>query len=656
MILNSNLKYIGEAKIHMLKYLLKYYLFMVSLFFIGRLLLFALYFNNFKDSGVDYWLTFIYGLRMDTITASILLLIPLILLTLSPSKFKYFINKFLKYYFLVILSIIIYIENATFPFVAQYDVRPNYLFVEYLVYPREVFSMIFADYKLELFVAFSMIGAFIYLYLKYVKDSVIEIFETSYKKRLLLFIPLFLLLFIGVRSSFGHRPANTSDAMYTTNRMVNEITKNSIYNIAFAVYDNTRNGSQKMIAQYGKMDTKEALERVKKRLNIQNIDDALPLTRVEESHFKTDKPKNLVIFVQESLGYQFVESVGGEKGITPNLNKLSQEGILFKDLYSNGTRSIRGLAGVSAGNYAVPGEGVLKRNKSQSDFFTIASALKPFNYHTTFMYGGESRFDNMRSWYLGNGFDEIIDQPCFENPTFVAPWGVCDGDLVERANEEFKKMHKNGQKFATVMFSQSNHSPFEYPYEKIELLKDVPANNVKNAVKYADHAIGKLVELAKKEPYYKDTVFVIVADHNVRVYGNDLVPVDMFHIPALILGADIKPLIYDKIATQPDVLATALDLVGLDLTYPIMGHSIFSDKKQNISLMQFHTSYALRVDDKVTVISPNKKPATFIYKNPATYLDKDNHLTPAEDDKELEKDALAFIITLDHLYEKKLYK
>ena len=639
----------------MFKQLLKYYLYMISIFFIGRLFLFIFYFNNFKDSGVDYWLTFIHGLRMDTITASALLFIPLILLSFTPKKLKHLVDKFLKYYFLVVLSIAIYIENATFSFIQQYDVRPNYLFVEYLIYPKEVFAMIFADYKIELFVAFSMIGAFVYFYLKYAKYSSIDVFETSYKKRMLLFVPLALLLFIGIRSSFGHRPANASDAMYTTNRMVNEITKNSLYNIAYAVYANSKHGSKKTIRQYGEMDTKEALSRVKQRLNIKSVDKDFPLSRVEESHFKSKDPKNLVIFVQESLGHQFVESLGGEKGITPNLNRLSQEGILFKDLYSNGTRSIRGLAGVSAGNLAVPGEGVVKRNRSQSDFFTIASALKPFGYHTTFMYGGESRFDNMRSWYLGNGFDEIIDQPCFENPTFVAPWGVCDGDLVERANEEFKKMYSKNQKFATVMFSQSNHSPFEYPYEKIELLKDIPANNVKNAVKYADYAIGRFIELAKKEPYYKNTVFVIVADHNVRVYGNDLVPVDMFRIPALILGGEIKPLVYDKIASQPDVLATALDLIGLDLTYPIMGHSIFSDKKQNISLMQFHTSYALRIDDKVAVIAPGEKPVTFTYKNPATYLDKDNHLTPAPHDTELEKDALAFVITLDYLYEKKLY-
>lgn len=640
----------------MFKYLLKYYFYIVAIFFLGRATLFILYFDNFKESGVDYWLTFIYGLRMDTIVASALLVIPLILLSISPAIIKNFVDKFLKYYFLIVFSILIYIENATLPFIAQYDVRPNYLFVEYLVYPREVFAMIFADYKPELFVAFSMIGIFIYLYLKYAKQSTLKLFETSYIKRLALFLPIFLLLFLGVRSSFGHRPANGSDAMFSTNRMVNEITKNSIYSILYAIYSNSVHGSEKMMAQYGKMDIKEAIQRVEKRLNIKSLDENSPFLRVQESHFKTTKPKNLVIFIQESFGYQFVEAVGGEKGITPHFNSLSKEGILFKDLYSNGTRSVRGLAGMSAGNLAIPGEGVVKRSKAQSDFFTIASLLKPLEYHTTFMYGGESRFDNMRSWYIGNGFDEIIDQPCFVNPTFTAPWGVCDGDLVERANEEFKKLYSKNQKFATVMFSQSNHSPFEYPYEKIELLDGVAPNSVKNAVKYADFAIGRLIEMAKKEPYYKDTVFVIVADHNVRVYGNDLVPVDMFHIPALILGADIKPQTYDKISTQPDVLATALDLLGLDFTYPIMGHSIFSDEKQNISLMQFHTSYALRVDDKVAIIDAGKRASTFTYKNPLNFMDKDNHLTPIQNDEELEKDTLAFVITLNYLYENKLYK
>ena len=632
-----------------IKYLFRYYLYMIAIFFVGRAILFTLYFDKIQETDSSIWLTFLYGLRMDTIISSLLLVVPLILLTLFPKQLQKFVELFLKYYFLVVLSFLIYIENATFPFIAQYDVRPNYLFVEYLEYPQEVFSMIFAEYKLELFIAFGMIGSFIYFFNKMVDTHLDTIFKIHYLKRIALFIPVLLLLFLGVRSSFGHRGANISDAMYSSNRALNEITKNSLHSIAYAIYTNRVHGSDKLVKQYGKMSLDEAYSRVEKSLDLQGLDDKnSPLSRLEKTHFKQENSKNLVIFIQESLGYQFVEAVGGEKGITPNLNRLAKEGILFRDLYSNGTRSVRGLAGLTAGNFSIPGKGVIKRNKSQSDYFTIAKLLKPYGYKSLFIYGGESRFDNMKGWYLGNGFDTIIDQEKFKNPSFVGTWGVCDEEVTQRANTEFKKLYASHQKFATVMFSTSNHSPFDFPDGKIDLIDGVEKKSVKNAIKYADFSIGSFIKQAKKEAYYKDTIFVIVADHNVRVYGADMIPVDMFHIPGVILGEGIKPKVYNGIATQPDILATALDLIGIDLKYPIMGHSIFSDKKQDIALMQFHNSYALRRGESVAVIRPNKEPLTFFYKK--------KHLHPTKHNSELEKDALAFVIVLNDMYDKKLYR
>jgi len=628
--------------------LIKYYFYMIFIFFMGRLSLFIIYFDRFKDSDVNYWLSFIYGLRMDTIVTSIILIIPMFILTLTPKTLHKVTNQFLKYYFLIMLSFVIYIENATLPFFAQYDVRPNYLFVEYLEYPKEVFSMIIADYKIELIIAFIMIGIFIYLFLKFTKDTFIKAIKTDYKIKIVLFVPLAMVLFIGIRSSFGHRPANISDAMYSSSRLVNEITKNSIYSIGYAIYSNRKHNANKVIKQYGKMDIQEAIKRVKKRLHIQSINKQFPFSRKVKTHFKTNHPKNLIIFLQESLGCQFVEAFGGEKGITPNINKLSKGGILFKNLFSNGTRSIRGIAGSVSGIFSIPGKGVVKRNKSQNNFFTISSLLKPYGYHTMFLYGGESRFDNMRGWFSGNGFDKIIDESSFKHPNFVGTWGVSDEDLVNRANKEFKKLHEKKQKFAAVMFSTSNHTPFDFPDNKIKLINGVPKKSVKNAVKYADFAIGKLIKNAKKEHYYKDTIFVIVADHNVRVYGDDIIPVNMFHIPAIILGEGITPKVYNKLSTQPDVLATALDLIGIDLKYPILGKSIFDNDKQEISLMQFNTFYGLRAKDKIAIIRPNKKPLTFIYKN--------EHLVKSSfEDIELEKDCLAFILTLNYLYNEKLY-
>jgi phosphoglycerol transferase MdoB-like AlkP superfamily enzyme len=624
------------------KKLFKYYLLMILIFFIGRLALFGLYFERFSDTDVNYWLSFLYGLKMDTIVASMFLVIPLVLLSFSPKAFSKFINFILRIYFLVVIGFLIYIENATFPFFNQYDVRPNFKFVEYLEYPVEVFHMLIADFKLPLTIAFVMIALFAWVFMKNTKESFIAVMNTPFKSRALWFLPLAILLFIGIRSSLGHRPANLSDAMYSTNRVVNEITKNSLYSVGYAIYANKRY-STKAIKLYGKMPIKEALERINTRLGIQNnhLSSESPFSRLEKSHFPNPKKKNLVIFLQESLGYQFVKPQ-----ITPELLKLKKEGLWFDQAYSNGTRSVRGIAGVTSGFLAVPGKGVVKRTKSQSDFFTFASLLNPLGYHTMFLYGGEARFDNMRSWFLGNGFDEIVEQKDYKNPSFVATWGVSDEDLAQKANERFNQLYNEGKPFAGLMFSSSNHSPFDIPKGKIEEI--VPNKNcVENAVKYADYAIGAFFKEAKKLPYYKDTIFVVIADHNIRVYGDDVVPVNMFHIPALIIGAEVEAKTYSNLASQPDVLATAIDYLGKDLTYPILGHSIFSNDKKNINLMQFNETYALRVDNEVAVVQPNQPAQTFEYKN--------EHLVASQHNVELEKDALAFVLGLNYLYDKQKY-
>jgi len=264
-----------------------------------------------------------------------------------------------------------------------------------------------------------------------------------------------------------------------------------------------------------------------------------------------------------------------------------------------------------------------------------------------FLYGGEARFDNMRAWFLGNGFDEIVEQKDYKDPAFVATWGVSDEDLAHKANEKFTKLYAEHKPFAALMFSSSNHSPFDIPPGRIDEVKK-GERCVENAVKYADYAIGKFFEEAKRSPYYKDTIFVVVADHNIRVYGDDVVPVNMFHIPALIIGEGVVSSTYGKLASQPDILATALDYLGKDLRYPILGRSIFADEKADVSLMQFNSSYALRVGNKVAVVRPRKEPKTFLYEG--------KHLKEIAHDEGLEKDALAFVIGLNYLYDKQLFR
>jgi phosphoglycerol transferase MdoB-like AlkP superfamily enzyme len=635
-----------EALAASLRELFGVYLLFIALFFIGRLLLFTLYYDRIVEADVNHWFSFVLGLRMDTIVACIILTIPVLILFTFPRMLMEGARFLVRVIFLLFLLLAIYIENATLPFFAEFDVRPNDIFLNYLEYPKEVFGNIWASYKLELFVSFAMMGGIGYLFWKKTEERFSVFFQVPWWLRVIVLLPLLAVLFIGIRSSFGHRGANISTAVYTNSHLVNEVTKNSLYAIGYAFYSQKKHGGN--MKKYGKMDLDEAYDRVSRQLRIPVGDREHPFFRAQPSHFPSEKPKNLVIFVQESLGAQFVGELGGEKGITPNIDALAAESVFFDNLYCNGTRSVRGIAGSMAGFLPVPGKGVVKRNKSQSGFFTVASLLKQHGYHSSFIYGGESNFDNMRSWFLGNGFDELIDQPRFKNPAFEGIWGVSDEDLVKRAHEEFVGLHAKEQPFVSVLFSTTNHTPFEFPDGRIELLEGEPKNGVKNAIKFADYAIGELIKDAKAGGYFDDTVFMIIADHNVRTYGDDLVPVNMYHIPGFILGGGVTPERIDKLSTQPDALATALDLMGLELSYPVLGKSVYEDGEKEMALMQFHDMYALRNGDKVAVIQPDTAAVTFDL--------VDHHLQAADHDSELEKDAAAFVHVINDLYQKRLYK
>ncbi len=605
----------------------------------------AYFYDRITGADHSIWWAFLYGLRLDTITASAFLLIPALLISFLPGAWAGIGTTLTSVFLSLLFVLAVYMENATLPFINEFDVRPNVIFINYLKYPVEVMNTIWSVYKLELLLAALMMGVFGWWFYRRIKPAILDVYRVAWWKRAIVFIPIFIIIFAGLRSSLGHRPANPSDAVFSDNRLLNELAKNTIHNVVYAAYSRVVHDGT--ADSYGSMKIDEALVRVGKRLNIETTGDT-PFMREVASHFSSDKKKNLVIFLQESLGAQFVEAIGGEPGITPRLNELSEEGLLFTRLYSNGTRRIRGIAGTVAGFLATPGEGVVKRNLSQSGFFNVAALLKPYGYRSSFFYGGESRFDNMKSWFFGNGFDEIYDEPTFTEATFHGTWGVSDEDLVVKANQLFTEWYAAGEPFVSVLFSTTNHSPFDIPEGRIELLPGVPEKSDKNAIKFADYAIGKLIDLAKAGGYYDNTVIMVIADHNVRVYGDDLIPVDTFRVPALILGGGVTPERVERLVTQPDALATALDLMGLDLAYPILGNSIFSDRQTGVSLLQFHDLYGLRFEDEIAIIQPDQPAQTF-------QVTAEDHLQPGDHNVELEKDALAFVVVLDYLYRNSLY-
>ncbi len=226
---------------------------------------------------------------------------------------------------------------------------------------------------------------------------------------------------------------------------------------------------------------------------------------------------NVVLFLEESLGSEFWGCLGRSNTLTPEMDKLAaEEGMLFTNIYACGNRTVRGMEGVLASFPPLPGDSIVKRDLSDH-VETIARVLERDGYSTVFLYGGRGLFDGMRSFTVRNGYERFIEQKHFAHPKFSTIWGVSDGELFERGVEECRALASSGKPFLATILSVSNHKPYTYPAGTIP--EDPNQKKRENAVKYSDYALGQFFRAARKESFWTNTVFVVVADHGARVYG-----------------------------------------------------------------------------------------------------------------------------------------
>jgi len=594
----------------------------------------------------DWWLVFVKGWRIDTIVVCGLGLVPAVLLFLIPGERWWPVRWFLRLYTLVVALAVVGMEAITFSYLNEYDARPNRLFVENIIPSREILNTLFEAYAVQLgLVGIGLVVA-IFVVWKYTGRILVGMRHWNWLVRIVAFVPLVFVIAWGARG-FDHRPVNASSAFFSSDNLANQLALNSLYSAVDAA--NRMQEENSPIPLYGEMDDAEIFARTKRYLGVPEgdfVEGPTPLYRHQRPRIQRERPLNYVIVLEESLGAEYIGILGGAP-LSPEFDALCKEGLLFTNLYSTGTRTVRGLEAVLSSFLPTPGRSVVKLDKSQRDFFTIASLLKSHGYRTDFVYGGEGHFDNMRSFMFGNGFERMTDQKDFDNPAFLGTWGVSDEDLMHKANEVFKS-HGDNPFFALVL-TTTNHSPFEFPDGRIELFEQPKATRF-NTSKYADYAIGELFRMAKQEEYYKNTVWVVVADHSTRVYGEDLIPVRKFHIPGLIIGPGIEPGTYDKVASQADLTPTVLSFLGVDTVHPMLGRDVLalSPGTPGRAILQQFDTHALMVDDQVLVHQPSLPVRQF------TYVDK--HLEPHDLDPELGRDSLAYALLPWILYDRGLYR
>lgn len=600
-----------------------------------------------RVDAVNGWFPlFLQGLRIDVVSLCYLFGVPALFSVLFGT------NRLWLYILRIWLTLgsvfILFMEVATPAFIETYDFRPNRLFIEYLLYPKEVFTMLANGHLVAVLSSLILTVIALMGYWTLAGRALQNLHPLSWKIRPVAALLVIGFAFIGARSSFEHRGINPAMVAFSADPLVNSLVLNSGYSVLYAVQQ--LKDEEKSSEQYGKMSVEEMLEWVKKARNrpaSDYISDEIPTLTHNQATYQ-GKPKNIVIVLEESLGAQFVGTLGG-KPLTPEFDKLAEQGWLFDNLYATGTRSVRGIEAVTAGFTPTPARATVKLTKSQHGFFTIADLLGRQGYHTSFIYGGEKHFDNMASYFYGNGFQQIIDEKDYKNPKFVATWGASDEDLFDKANETFTELAKGDKPFFSLVFTSSNHDPFEFPDGKIELF-DKEKQTRNNAAKYADYALGYFFELAKKSNYWEETIFLIIADHDSRVAGQNLVPIRHFHIPALILGEGIAPRRDSRLVSQIDMPTTLLSLAGVSGQYPMIGYDLTKPQDPNRAFMQYDQTQAMMKGRDVVIMKPNSPITGYEY-------DKANEqLIPKAQPEAMKKEALAHALLGSYLYQNQRYK
>ncbi len=316
--------------------------------------------------------------------------------------------------------------------------------------------------------------------------------------------------------------------------------------------------------------------------------------------------RNVVLVTIESLSAKYLGSFGDTRGLTPNLDKLREKSLFFKNFYATGTRTDRGLEAITLSIPPTPGRSIVKRIGREAGYSSLGQQFKAQGYDSVFLYGGRGYFDNMNAFFGGNGY-RLVDQSSVPDADmqFTNAWGMSDEDLYTQALKVADIDHAAGKPFFLQLMTTSNHRPYTYPEGRI----DIPSGTGREgAVKYTDYAIGRFLDEARKKPWFDQTVFIFVADHTAGSAGKEDLPVANYHIPLFIYAPGfIKPREMATVTSQIDLAPTLLGLLGFDYTSTFFGRNVLrADAAKGRALIGNYQHLGLFDGDNLAILSPRR--------------------------------------------------
>ena len=533
---------------------------------------------------------FIHGVRIDLSAAGYLTVLPFLIWfinSLLPFKLA---NKLITVYTVFMLALVALITTSDLQIYRIWGTKLNAQAIGYLRYPKEaIASMSSAPILLLVVICIFICLAGYYLYallfrrLSYDVSSRSPLLAVS---RVFLFILFSGVLVLAIRGGTGLAPMNPGFAYFSNNQFANHTTLNVGWNLLYDLKHVFRHKGN----QFAYMSDAEMHERVD-RLTA----DRLP--NDTERVLTSEKP-NIVLIMLESWTADVIGSLGAEKGIAPCFDELAAQGILFTDFYANGYRTSFGIAAVLSGFPSTPEGSILNRPNKMERLPTLAGTLKANGYATSFYYGGDTHFDDMNAFFVHSKFDTVTNKSSFAAKDMNSKWGVHDHVLFERVLGD---LARQPEPFFSAMLTISSHEPFEVPMKTVFNGTDQPAM-FKNAIHYTDKSLKTFIDKARTQPWFKNTLFIFVADHGIGLPLNrpNAYSLERYRIPLLLYGEVIRKECRgtrrETVGSQSDIPATIFGQMNIPTEGFDWSNNLFNGNRNHFAFYNFAGGFGIKSD------------------------------------------------------------
>ena len=620
------------------------YVVFISISLISRTVLLSISLVDVSLNPLNLIWSYGAGLFMDSVAFSYFMIPFVLFLTFVSDRFFNSIlhKKITIAFYFIIFYILLFNGVAEYFFWEEFGVRYNFIAIDYLIYTNEVLGNIHESYPMPILISAILVADIALTYFVVKKKYMAVWLESkSIRKQRMLrgltLLALPVLSFIFVK--------NTTVEI-TNNHYNNELAKSGVHSL-FAAFLNNDLDYETFYITKNQEENFNQLHLLLKSENSEYLsNEPFDISRVI-TNSGDEKRYNVVFITVESLSAKFLSYKRGK--ITPYLNAIADSSMLFTNLYAIGTRTIYGLEAETLGAPPKPGQSVIKR-PNNDNMFSLGQIFKERGYHLKYIYGGYGYFDNMNNFFSNNGY-EIVDRNELtkDEITFENTWGVCDQDIFNRTLKECDKSYAIGQPFLNHVMTTSNHRPFTYPTGLIDI---PPHVSRAGGVKYCDYAIGEFIKKASLKPWFKNTLFVIVADHCAGSAGKAELPFMQYQIPLIIYNPGlVHPQQINKLCSQIDVAPTLLGVMNWTYKSKFFGKDIIKMvPEEERAFISNYQKLGYLKNQHLTILSPQQKVTRYKIDT------KSGEMQPAAIDLKLQNEAIIYYQSANYVYKNKLDK